>query len=116
MKRPTRAMRTHAQQAAPSTVNINSTLTLDERVFIRHALGLDMSKAGYRNSYIASGEKLDIGRSLAKRGLALELPQLPGNRLVTFVVTRAGFNEVAGAGETMNSDELAAMARREAQL
>lgn len=76
-------------------------LTDVQRQMMRHALGLDDSKAGnaYRNRYVCgSTAAWDCWIALMERGFAV-----PG-RPATYHVTRAGFAEVALPGETFDAD------------
>lgn len=87
-------------------------LTKAERHFIRHALGLTRQRVGYRNYYAAGADDVALGRKLCAKGLAVEIPSVPSWPLiVTFLITRAGFDAVAERGESMNSEELARMRR-----
>lgn len=87
-------------------------ITAEERHFIRHALGLTRQKVGYRNFYRAGGDSVHVGRSLVRKGMAIELPPsdgLPPEPL--FLISSAGFRAAAKQGEMMDKEEAQKMQR-----
>lgn len=92
-------------------------LSAEERDFIRHALGLNYQKIGYRNFYMAGGSDVLIGRSLVAKGFAREFPPKPQLRPdPTFAITRSGFEAAKLPGETMDREETARMQQMEAPM
>ena len=80
-----------------------------EQHFMRHALGLNVQRLGYRNRFLAGGaDDIAIGRALVARGLAVEGYQQKSGA-INFTITLAGFKAVARRGERMDREELAAM-------
>lgn len=86
-----------------------------QRNFIRHALGLRESAVGYRNRYLAAGKDIEIGRRLARRGMAIE-GRAEASGSIWFVITEAGFLAAKQPGETMDREEKEFMARLNARL
>lgn len=89
------------------------TLTLDQRKFIRHALGLSQQTAkrriGYRNYFMAGDGDLTVGRSLVALGYALEFAPTGIRPDPTFVILTAGFHAARNPGEIMDREETARM-------
>lgn len=86
-----------------------SPLSKREIAFIRHALGLENAKVGYRNRYLAAGEAIDIGNALVERGMAVNgRKDRDGSRW--FIITEDGFKAAAKPGERMDREEAAHMA------
>jgi hypothetical protein len=83
-----------------------------ERAFIRHALGLNYERVGYRNFYMAGGDDAAVGRGLVAKGMAIECAPHPELRPdPCFMITRAGFDAAKATGESMDREETQRMHR-----
>lgn len=91
-------------------------ITERERDFIRHALGLSKQKTGFRNYYCAGGDDVEVGRSLVRKGMAVEARPNSVFPDPIFYISTAGFNAVRRRGERMDNDECARLARIDAGI
>lgn len=82
-----------------------TTITADERDFIRHALGLTRQKIGYRNYFSAGPKDEAIGRALVARGLAVVREPTPAYPDPVFYITTKGFHAAKEVGEIIDFEE-----------
>ena len=82
-----------------------TTLTPKETNMLRHALGLKgRNKVANRNYIFAAGWDAEVLQSLVEPGLVIVDDDLSTDMSRRFIVTRKGFEAVAGKGERLSPD------------